>query len=82
VSVHRNNEAGEYSTNEVVDILRKGRIWVETSEAVEADDTAYVDLAAGNGKFCDTSTNNLATGGKFKTSVATAGLAVLEINLP
>ena len=71
-----------YAAKDVVDILRKGRIWVEVSEAVEADDAAYVDVVNGEGKFCDTSSNNLATGGVFRSATTGAGLAILEINLP
>jgi hypothetical protein len=82
VSVHRHNEAGEYSANDIMDILRQGEIWVDTSITVVADDTAYVDLAGGLGKFTNVSTNNLATGGKFRSSVTGAGLAKIEINLP
>lgn len=82
ISVHRNNVAAQYSVNDIVDVLRKGRIWVETAVAVTADDTAYVDIANGLGKLTNVSTNNLATGGKFRSTVGSAGLAVLEINLP
>ena len=70
-----------YPVNSAVNVLRKGMAWVETSEAVNADDTAYVDVDA-DAKFCKTSSGNIATGGKFRSTVASAGLALLEINLP
>jgi len=82
VALHQNNEIGSYAVNDAVSILRKGVVWVQTSGTVTADDVAYVDLAGGLGKFTSTSTNNMATGGKFRSSVTGAGLAKIEINLP
>jgi hypothetical protein len=82
ISLHRHNETGAYVKNDVIDVLRQGQAWVDTAVAVTADDTAYVDMAGGLGKFTNVSTNNLATGGKFRSTVGTAGLAVVEINLP
>lgn len=82
ITLHQHNEAGVYAAKAAVNVLRQGVVWVETSKAVTADSDAYVDLAGGIGKFTDTSTNNLATGGKFRSTVAAAGLAKLEINLP
>lgn len=70
-----------YPINSAVNVLRKGMAWVETSEAVNADDDAYVDIDAA-AKFCKTATDNIATGGKFRSTVGAAGLALLEINLP
>ena len=82
ISLHRHNEVGQYSVNDIVDVLRQGIVWVDTSVAVTADDDAYVDMAGGLGKFTNSSTNNLATGGKFRSTVGAAGLAKVEINLP
>lgn len=72
----------KYAINDAVNVLRQGAVWVETDVAVTADETAYVSVAAGLGKFTNVSSANLATGGKFRSTVATAGLAILEINLP
>ena len=82
ISVHRHNESGAYAAKDIVDVIRQGRVWIETSGTVAVDQTAYVDLSDGLGKFTATSTNNLATGGVFKSAVTGAGLAVVEINLP
>ena len=72
----------QYNQYEAVSVLRKGQAWVETSLAVVADETAYLDMTGAIGKFTNSSSGNLATGGKFRSTVAAAGLAVLEINLP
>jgi len=87
IALHRHMQNGvtpnaAYSKNDVVDVLRRGKAWVETSVAVTADDDAYVDMAGGIGKFTNVSSNNLATGGKFRSTVGAAGLATVEINLP
>jgi hypothetical protein len=71
-----------YAAKDVVDILRKGKIWVAVSEAVTADAAAYVQLAAGAGKFGVSNSSDLATGGVFRSATTGAGVAVLEINLP
>jgi hypothetical protein len=82
ISIHRHNELGLYSAKEVIDIMRQGEIWVDTAVQVTSDETAYVDMAGGVGKFTNVSTNNMATGGKFRSSNTGAGLAKVEINLP
>jgi hypothetical protein len=82
ISLHRHNETGAYVKKDIVDVLRQGVVWVETAVAVTADDPVYVDMAGGLGKFTNSSTNNLATGGKFRSTVGGAGLAKVEINLP
>lgn len=82
ISLHRHNETGAYVKNDIVDVLRQGVVWVDTAVAVTADDDAYVDMAGGLGKFTNVSTNNMATGGKFRSTVGAAGLAKVEINLP
>lgn len=71
----------QYADTETVSTLRQGVVWVETSKAVTADSDAYV-LKDGTGKFTDASSGNLATGGKFRSTVAAAGLAKLELNIP
>lgn len=71
----------QYNDKDAVSVLRKGVAWVETSGAVTADQTAYVDLAGKIGKFTATSTNNMTTGGKFRSTISAAGLAKVEIDL-
>lgn len=88
IALHRHKQQSSivpdagYLANEVVDVLRVGKAWVETSVAVTADDKAYVDLAGGIGKFTNVSTNNMNTGGYFRSTNTGAGLALLEINIP
>jgi len=82
IALHENNENGYYSDTEPVSVLRQGAVWVDTGVAVTADDDAYIDLSGNIGKFTNVSTNNLATGGKFRSTTAGAGLAIVEINLP
>jgi hypothetical protein len=72
----------QYEQYEAVSVLRKGVAWVETGVAVTADEDAYIDMTGAIGKFTNVSSGNLATGGKFRSTVAAAGLAKLEINLP
>lgn len=82
IAIHTHKTDGKYNSSDVVNVLKRGPVWVQVSGAVTKDDTAYVDLSAGTGKFTSTSTNNLATGGKFRSTTSGAGLAQLEINLP
>lgn len=82
VSVHIHNEDGVYAEKDAVSTLRKGKIWVETADAVVEDSAAYIDVAGGLGKFTDASASNLATGGVFRSATAAAGLALVEINIP
>ena len=83
ISVQRNTEGTGYiKTNEIVDVLRKGRIWVDCTTSTAESAPAYVDMADGTGKFTTLSTNNLATGGVFKMNTTAPGLSVVEINLP
>jgi hypothetical protein len=88
IALHQHNEKAittgiaQYELKDAVSVLRKGKVWVETGVAVTADDPAYVDFSGGIGKFTNVSTNNLTTGGKFRSTVSGAGLAQLELNLP
>ena len=68
----------EYKQYKQVSVLRTGRIWVNVAVAVAIDDPAYFDVTAQ--KFTNVSTDNIAVaGGKFVSSTAAAGLAILEI---
>lgn len=82
ISLHTHKELGYYAVTDMVSIGTKVVAIVETSVAVTADDTAYVDLSGAIGKFTNVSTNNMTTGGKFLTTIAAAGLAAVQINLP
>lgn len=86
ISVHTHempvSSSAQYEATEAVNVMRQGTVWVETSKAVDADSDAYVDISEENGKFTDASSGNMTTSGKFRSSVASAGLAKLEVNLP
>lgn len=73
-------DGSKYRVTDPVGVARKGRWWVRVTEAVEAGDTAYCDLSSTDiGKFCKTSSNNLATGGKFEIGADVGGLAVIDL---
>lgn len=74
----------EYRDGDAVNVMRKGRVYVEVTDAVTAGADAYVDVVTNGeeGKFTDVSTSNLPTGGVFRTSAASGELAVVEVNLP
>lgn len=76
------NGLARYENTESVSVLRQGVAWSEVSVAVTADQDAYVDIAAATAKFTNVSSGNLATGGKFRSTTAGAGIAKVEINLP
>lgn len=73
-----------YAATDTISILRKGRVWVKVNAAVVEGDSAYCVLTdlTEQGLFTNVSTANIATGGKFMSSAADNGLAILEINLP
>lgn len=78
------------ATNPIADddpvtVLRKGRIWVETSAAVTAGNPVYVGNATAQlGDIEDAAGTGLALmpGARFVNSNGGAGLALVEISLP
>lgn len=75
----------EYRDTDTVNVMRRGRVYVElTEDGVSAGDDAYVDVTTSDeeGKFTNVDTDNLATGGVFRTGGDTGDLAVVELNLP
>lgn len=74
----------EYRDGDAVNVARKGRVYVEVTANVTAGEAAYVDVTTTDeeGKFTNVSTDNLATGGVFRTDASTGDLAVIEVNLP
>lgn len=72
------------SVAEMVGVLRKGRIWVLTNEAVAAGDAVFcVNTGADAGMFRNDVTSATAvTGAAFLAYDADAGVALLELNLP
>lgn len=67
-----------YVVTDAVSVLTQGAVLVEVAVAVEAGETAYVTVT---GTYTNVSTNNIAIG-KFESSAALGGLAVVVINLP
>lgn len=71
-----------YAATEAVSVMRKGRVWVQTNDAVVAGAVANLHLATGT--FTDApvgagveAITPLAV--RFETSTAAAGLAIVEI---
>jgi len=74
----------EYRNGDTVNVLRRGRVYVEVTAEVAAGDDAFVDVTSEGeeGKFTDVALNNLATGGVFRSAAGVGELAIVEINLP
>ena len=69
-------------TGEVGDLVRSGRVWVVTNELVVAGEAAFVvNAVADFGQWRNDSTNAQAVAGRFR-QVASATLALLELNEP
>lgn len=80
-----------YAIGDVIGLLKRGRIWVATEEAVTPASTPFVRFAAGAGgtvlgafrASADTATAVALPGAKFVSTQATpGGLVLLEINIP
>lgn len=82
ITLHEHNVGGVYKIKALANVGKKGVFWGEVSVAVAIDDDVYVDLSGAIGKFTNVSTNNMATGGKFRTTTTGAGLAKIDINIP
>lgn len=71
-----------YGNTQTVSVMKRGRIWVNTDDAVVAGSAANLKLS--NGKFTDevVAAGIEATGfnARFITGTTAAGLAVVEIN--
>jgi len=76
------NEEGTVKDGDYHSVMRKGRCYVQASEAVVAGDKAYYVHATG--KFSKTAGAGAIelVGSEFKTSGATDELVILELNLP
>ena len=86
---NQSSTGAEYRDTDTVNTLRRGRVWVEVTAEVDAGDAAFVDVVSEGeeGKFTNAAddgdtTDNLATGGVFRTGGDVGELAILEINLP
>ena len=80
-----NTTRGIYPQGFMVDVLNEGKIYVNTTVAVDANTDAYAiwsyTTPANQGKFTNVSTTgNYETGCRFLTSTTGAGLAAIEVN--
>lgn len=76
-----NDSVGTYEQYDVVNILKKGSIWVQVSAAVSTAPAAAYATSAG--LFSATASGNYNVGAIFRTNQATvSGLAVLEVDAP
>jgi len=85
ISLHEHKVGGTYYEKDPVNILRRGKAWVEISATVTAGARAYVDTT--NAKFTAVVGTNIDTGGYFRNAITYSGgadrnIAILEINLP
>lgn len=72
----------QYATTEAVSVLRRGRVWVQTNDAVVAGSVANLHLATGT--FTDEAVGAgiealTLVQARFETSTTAAGLAIVEL---
>lgn len=79
-AIYAYNE-GNYKQYEQMSVLRIGKAWINTKDAVKANDEAYIYATAGSdfGKFTYTS-GGYNVGARFRSNTTVAGLAIVEIN--
>lgn len=82
-------EPGTYADEEQVNVMRKGRIFVNAEDAVSKGDPVYVRFVAGVGETRgrvraapDSTDCALLRGARFVTTTTAEGLAVIELDLP
>ena len=76
-----NDSVGTYKQYDVVNVLKKGSIWVQVADAVSTAPAAAYATSAG--LFSATASGNYNVGALFRTNQATvSGLAVVEIDAP
>lgn len=67
-----------YAVGDQVNVVRRGMIWCVTAGSVTADAAAYFEVTTGK---VASSGDNIPSA-VFRTSTTTAGIALVEINLP
>lgn len=74
------DNVGVYEEDDAVNVLEIGKIWVEVNGAVNANTDAFCIMTIGSdqSKFNGTDTNYV-TNAKFRSTVAAAGIALLEL---
>ena len=72
-------DVGTYAAYDVVNILKRGMIWVQAATTVSGSPVAAYATSAG--LFSTTSGGNYNIGGMFRTTqTTTSGLVLLEVN--
>ena len=77
--------ADGFVEDEVMSVLKKGRVWVQTNVAVAIGDPVYfVNSGADSGKFRNdnTAADAVSGGSEFAAYDSGTGLALLSLNLP
>lgn len=74
----RKNTCDSYKAGDVINILRKGRIWVKALGECLSEETAYVNNSNG-GITASSSSATQIPGGVFKSNAADGKLVQLEI---
>lgn len=96
VSLHQHKEpdsagVAQYLAAEAVDVLKRGRVWVQAEQAVIPGDPVYVRVIAGSAgelvgqvrKDADSGKAVLlSAGAAFDSDTSAAGLVSLSLNLP
>lgn len=94
VSVHRHTPDRASLTgtegivpDEMVDVLRKGRVWVAVDTAVTPGDPVHVvQTGATKGAFRASAdggnTTDISTKARWESTTTGAGIAILDLNLP
>ncbi|MBT8490919.1 MAG: hypothetical protein KJN62_07715, partial [Deltaproteobacteria bacterium] len=88
IAIHQHVEktaagVAQYAANDAVSVGRKCLVWVPVHVNVTIDETAYVNVQVDGyeGQFTNVSSNNITTGGTFRSSALAGALAKLEIDL-
>ena len=76
------NPTNIYSANEMVGLVRRGRIWVQINAAVTLDTPVYCIYSGSAGQFRGDNTNAVLVPTAKWVMSASSGIALLEINLP
>lgn len=74
----RKNTVDSYVAGDVINVLRKGRIWVKTSGEALSEQTAYINNSSGL-ITASSSSATAISGGVFKSNAADGKLVQLEI---
>lgn len=74
--VTRRSTNEEWAAKEMVNVLKKGSLWVKVKGEAQANQPAYINASL---EFTATAEGGTAVGGKFLTNAIDGALAILEI---